>query len=191
MYLIVGLGNPGAKYDSTRHNMGFELIDYIVRENNYKLDKLKHKAMFTKVNMCGQEVILAKPQTYMNLSGESVYSIMNFYNIPVENLIVVYDDIDLNVGALRIRKFGSAGTHNGMRNIILHLKSDKFPRLRLGIGKPENMPLENYVLSRFQSSEVKDVEDSIIRCAKAIEMILKDGIDNAMNFYNTKGKNGE
>lgn len=189
MFLFVGLGNPGAKYESTRHNIGFETIDYIARHENLKLsyDK-KHKADMLKTRLYGSEVILAKPQTYMNLSGESVSSIANYYDIPLEHIYIIYDDIDLDVGTLRIRKSGSAGTHNGMRNIVLQLGSDKFPRLRLGIGKDPRIPLEKYVLCAFQKNEIADIEAAIIKCSEALKAIITDGLDYAMNHYNEKSK---
>lgn len=186
MLLLVGLGNPGDKYDSTRHNIGFETIDYIARHHDVKLnfDK-KHRAMLAKVRLYGREILIAKPQTYMNLSGESVSSIAKYYDIPHQNIHVIYDDIDLEVGSLRIRKFGSAGTHNGMRNIVLHLGSDQFPRFRLGIGKDPKIPLEKYVLCKFSKSEIPLIEDVIIRCHDAIVGMIKNDIDFAMNHYNS------
>jgi len=135
MYLIAGLGNPEKKYEATRHNIGFETVDLLCHKNGIALNKLKHKALFGEYNVGGQKVIVAKPQTYMNLSGESVVELMNWYKVPMENLIVCYDDIDLEFGRLRIRKNGSAGTHNGMRSIIYLLGRDDFPRVRGGIGR--------------------------------------------------------
>lgn len=186
MLLFVGLGNPGDKYDSTRHNIGFETMDYIARHNDIKMsfDK-KHKSLLAKARLYGRDVLLAKPQTYMNLSGEAVSSIVKYYGIAPENVYIIYDDIDLEVGSLRIRKFGSAGTHNGMRNIVLHLGSDQFPRLRLGIGKDPKIPLEKYVLCKFSKSEIPLIEDAIIRCNDAIKGIITHDIDFAMNHYNS------
>ena len=134
MYVIAGLGNPGKKYENTRHNMGFITIDQLAEKHNIKVDKLKFKALVGEGRIAGQKVMLVKPQTYMNLSGESIREVMNFYKLEPENLIVIYDDIDIEAGTLRIRKFGSAGTHNGMKSVVYQLQSDRFPRIRLGIG---------------------------------------------------------
>ena len=134
MYVIVGLGNPGKKYENTRHNMGFMAIDLLADKFGIKVDKIKHKALIGEGRIANQKVLLAKPQTYMNLSGESVREILSYYKVDVENLIVIYDDIDIPTGTIRIRKFGSAGTHNGMRSVVYQLKSDRFPRIRVGIG---------------------------------------------------------
>ena len=129
MYVIAGLGNPGKKYENTRHNMGFITIDQLAEKHNIKTDKLKFKALVGEGRIAGQKVLLVKPQTYMNLSGESIREVMNFYKLEPENLIVIYDDIDIEAGTLRIRKFGSAGTHNGMKSVVYQLQSDRFPRI--------------------------------------------------------------
>ncbi len=186
MYIIVGLGNPGKKYESTRHNIGFEVLDYMAREFDLPIIKPKFKALISEGRIAGEKVILVKPQTYMNLSGESVMSIVNYYDVPLENLIVVYDDIDTELGKIRIRKKGSAGTHNGMRNIIYLLGKDNFPRVRVGIGKPTNRALVDYVLERFTRDEIPYMEDAVINASKSIVSILKDDIDKAMNDFNKK-----
>lgn len=186
MYIIVGLGNPGKNYANTKHNIGFELIDYIAREKKVKVDKLKHKALLGEFIYSKEKVILVKPQTYMNLSGDAVLSILNFYKIPIENLMVVYDDVDIPLGNIRIRKSGSSGTHNGMRDIIFKLKDDGFPRMRIGIGKPEKMELKNYVLSGYTKDEVPIMETAVVNAYNAVLSFIESGIDKAMNDYNTK-----
>ncbi|MCC5911231.1 MAG: aminoacyl-tRNA hydrolase [Clostridiaceae bacterium] len=184
MFVIVGLGNPGKKFDETRHNVGFETIDLLAQRNNIKVNKLKHKALYGEGFWGGEKVLLVKPQTFMNLSGESVRDIMTFYKVEMENLIVIYDDIDIDVGTLRIRQKGSAGSHNGMRSIIYQLQSDLFPRIRIGVGRPEFGDLANYVLGRFPKEEVATMQEVVERAAKATESIVKDGVDKAMNLYN-------
>lgn len=185
MYLIVGLGNPGDKYRYTKHNVGFMVLDYFASEHNISISRTKHKALLGE-GMIGQEkVVLAKPQTYMNLSGESVLELMNWYKADVSKLIVVYDDVDLAVGRIRIRPEGSSGTHNGMKSIIYLLNTDKFPRIRIGIGKqPEYMDLGDYVLGRFTDEEIPLMEEAVKRSAQAIEEIVKKDINSAMNKYN-------
>ena len=154
MYIIVGLGNPGDKYEKTRHNVGFNVIDLLAKEYSIDVSKLKHKALIGEGRVGTEKVILVKPMTYMNLSGESVVDICNYYNVDLENVIVIYDDIDLDVGKIRIRKKGSGGTHNGMRSIIKCLGSNEFPRVRVGISKPKNgQDLADFVLSRFAKED--------------------------------------
>lgn len=187
MYIIVGLGNPGKKYDITRHNIGFEVVDELGRQNNIKITKTKFKSLIGEGQIHGEKVLIMKPQTYMNLSGEAVMKAMNFYNVPVENLIVVYDDIDIDTGKLRIRKKGSGGSHNGMRNIIYLLKQDTFPRVRVGVGRPHpNQPLADYVLERFSKSEQEVLIPVIKDAVSAIETMIKEDVDLAMNRYNIK-----
>ena len=185
MYLIVGLGNPGDKYRYTKHNVGFMVLDYFASAHNISISRIKHKALLGE-GLIGQEkVVLAKPQTYMNLSGESVQELMNWYKADISRLIVVYDDIDLAVGRIRIRPEGSSGTHNGMKSIIYMLNTDKFPRVRVGIGKqPEHMDLGDYVLSRFSDEEIPLMEEAVKRSALAIEEIIKKDLNSAMNKYN-------
>lgn len=185
MKLIVGLGNPGAKYAGTRHNAGFSVIDKLAERHNIKVDTCKHKALIGKGVINGEKVILAMPQTFMNLSGESVRAIMDFYKLTVDDLIVVYDDIDLDVGKIRIREKGSAGGHNGMKNIILHSGSQDFVRVRVGVGKkPEHMDLADHVLSRFSREDLPFMRESCGKACDALEVILSDGAVAAMNRYN-------
>ena len=186
MYVIAGLGNPGKKYENTRHNMGFITIDQLAEKHNIKVDKLKFKALVGEGRIAGQKVMLVKPQTYMNLSGESIREVMNFYKLEPENLIVIYDDIDIEAGTLRIRKFGSAGTHNGMKSVVYQLQSDRFPRIRLGIGSQKKGDLVNFVIGGFSKEEVPVLEDAVNHAVLATECIIEDGIDKAMNQYNTK-----
>lgn len=187
MYVVVGLGNPGKKYDVTRHNIGFEVVDELARQNSIKITKTKFKAVVGEGQIHGEKVIIVKPQTYMNLSGECVMKILDFYDLSLDNLIVVYDDIDVDTGKLRIRKKGSGGSHNGMRNIIYLLKKDAFPRVRVGVGRPTNgQNLADYVLSRFPKSEQKLIIPVVEDAVSAIETIIKDDADLAMNRYNIK-----
>lgn len=186
MYVIAGLGNPGSQYEMTRHNIGFEALDYIADKYSIKVKKIKHKAVIGEGTICGEKVLLVKPQTFMNNSGESIGEIASFYKVPPENIIIIYDDVALEVAKIRIRKGGSAGGHNGMKSIIYHLNSDQFPRIRIGVGSPTHADydLADYVLGRFDKSEIKPLEEAIIKTADALELIIKDNIDKAMNKYN-------
>ncbi len=184
MYIIVGLGNPGKKYENTRHNIGFITVDYIADELGIKINKSKNKALVGEGSVSGQKVLLVKPQTYMNLSGEAVREIVSYYKIDLSNLIVIYDDIDIEKGAVRIRAKGSAGTHNGMRSVIYQLQDDNFPRVRIGIGKSDDIPLVNYVVGGFTKDEVNVMEDAVVRAAKGTLSIIEDGIELAMSRYN-------
>jgi PTH1 family peptidyl-tRNA hydrolase len=185
MKIVVGLGNPGMKYAGTRHNVGFSVILELGDRYGIKVDTKKHKALIGKGIVDGEKIILAMPQTYMNLSGESVREIVDFYKCSPEDLIVVYDDIDLDVGKLRVRQKGSAGGHNGMKNIVQHLGSTTFDRVRVGVGKkPDNMDLADYVLSRFGKGEIDDIRESCMRAAEAVDTIIKDGAVAAMNKFN-------
>ncbi len=188
MYIIVGLGNPGRDYQNTRHNIGFDVIDALAGKNHIVMGEKKHKAVIGKGFAAGQKVVLAKPQTYMNLSGECVRDIINFYKIDEKKeLIVVSDDISLNAGQIRIRKRGSSGGHNGLKNIILHLGHDEFQRVKIGVGeKPQGADLADYVLGHFRKEERDVMDESVKRAAEAIEMMLADGPDAAMNRYNQK-----
>ena len=188
MYVICGLGNPGKKYANTRHNMGFITIDQLAEKHDIKVDKVKFKALVGEGRIAGQKVLLVKPQTYMNLSGESVQEVMHFYKLDPEELIVIYDDLDLEVGALRLRKFGSAGTHNGMRSVVHHLNSDRFPRIRLGIGANGKRDIIDHVIGGFTKDEVPVLEEAVTKAVSAIECMLGEGIDRAMSQYNTKKK---
>lgn len=187
MKLIVGLGNPTDKYEGTRHNVGFEVIDRIADEYGIGLDTIKHKGMYGKGKLDGQTVILLKPMTYMNLSGESISAVAAYYKIEPCDIIVIYDDINLDVGRLRVRGKGSAGGHNGIKNMIAHLHTEEFPRVRVGIGmKPPRMDLADYVLSRFSKEEQERMDEGYDRAVKAVAMLVKDELEQAMNEYNGK-----
>ena len=188
MYIIVGLGNPKKEYDNTRHNIGFDVIDALAEDNRIGMTEKKHKAIIGKGIVGGQKVILVKPQTYMNLSGESVRELIDYYKVDeTEELIVISDDISLDVGQLRIRKKGSAGGHNGLKNIIMHLGHDTFQRVKMGVGeKPKHFDLADYVLGHFSKEERIVMNDSIKDACKAIEMMINDDVDGAMNIYNKK-----
>ncbi len=188
MYIIAGLGNPGKKYEYTKHNVGFLAIDILAEKLCIKVNKLKHKALTGEGFINGEKVLLVKPQTYMNLSGESLREVMSFYKEDMSHLIVIYDDIDIGIGSLRIRKKGSAGTHNGMRSIIYQLNSEDFPRIRVGIGSENRGDLVDYVISGFKGEDVKIIENSIVRAADAAYCIVEKGIDIAMGEYNKKVK---
>jgi len=187
MYVIIGLGNPGTRYEKTRHNVGFDAIDLLSKKHNIGMTKIKHKAVIGDGTIEGCRVLLVKPQTFMNLSGESVREIIEWYKIPTRNIIILYDDIDLPVGKLRIRPNGSSGTHNGMRSVIYQIQSEDFPRIRIGVDKPpQGWDLADFVLSKFLSDERKIVDDVIENATRAVEVILKSGVDNAMNRFNSK-----
>lgn len=186
MYFIVGLGNPGLQYENTRHNAGFLTIDYLAKKHNIDVRKSKFKSLYGQGMIEGQKVMLIKPQTYMNNSGEAVREIRNFYKFDIDKLIVIYDDIDIDFGTIRLRKKGSAGSHNGMKSIIYQIQDDKFPRIKISIGKkPEYMDLANFVLSGFTQEEVKVIEDEIRLASKSIETILAYDLDKAMNDFNS------
>lgn len=191
MYIIVGLGNPGRKYENTRHNMGFIAVDLLAEKYGIKIDKIKFKALVGEGRIAGQKVLLVKPQTFMNLSGQSVVEVMNFYKEEIENLIVIYDDIDIPTGSIRLRKKGSAGTHNGMRNIVYLLGEDGFPRIRVGIGSEKKVDLVSYVIGGVSKGEKELLEDSLTRAADAAACIVEKGIDKAMNEYNVRQKKEE
>lgn len=185
MFIVVGLGNPGAKYANNRHNIGFMVVDYLSRVHKFNMNKIKHKALIGECHIGVEKVIFVKPQTYMNLSGASVLDIVEFYKIPMDRLIVIYDDIDLDTGVIRIRYKGSSGTHNGMKSIIYLLEREDFPRVRIGIGKPpEYMDLADYVTGNFLKEEIPLMEDAVIKAGASVEEIIKNGIDIAMNKYN-------
>ena len=185
MYIIVGLGNPGKKYEHTRHNAGFDVLDILAEEYDIKIDKIKHKALIGEGRIGSEKVVLVKPQTYMNLSGESVQSVFQFYKVDMDHLILVYDDIDLDIGKLRIRKKGSAGSHNGMKSIIKCLGAQDFPRIRVGVSKPEpNRDLADFVLSRVPKDQSDDMRSGLEKAVKTVEEIIRTDIDMAMNKYN-------
>ncbi len=188
MYIIVGLGNPGKQYAHTRHNVGFDTIDILADKYNISVDIKKHKALCGKGMIGGQKVVLAKPQTFMNLSGESVRELVDFYKIdPEEELIVIYDDISLEPGQLRVRPKGSAGGHNGIKNIIAHLGTQVFKRVKVGVGeKPKGYDLADYVLGHFSKEDRMLMEDAFGRAAEAAVCMMNDSMEHAMNQYNKK-----
>lgn len=188
MFLIVGLGNPSAKYEKTRHNVGFDVIDALADKYNIEVKEKKSKALCGSGYMEGQKVILVKPQTFMNLSGESVAPLMNFYKLdPAEELIVVCDDINLEPGYIRIRKKGSAGGHNGLKDIIAKTGSDQFSRVKVGVGKkPADWDLADFVLSRFSKEERAELEGAIVDTMDALVHMVLDETEEAMNLYNGK-----
>ena len=187
MYIIIGLGNPTREYQGTRHNIGFDVITRIAEDNNIALDFKKHKALCGKGYIEGKKVILAKPQTYMNLSGESVRDLVDFYKVTQQEIIIIYDDISLEVGQLRLRGSGSAGGHNGIKSILSHLGTQEFPRIKVGVGdKPKGWDLADYVLSRFTEDEKQTMQDAIKKSSEAVKTILADGLESAMNIYNRK-----
>ena len=185
MYLIVGLGNPENEYSNTRHNMGFDTINEIAKRNNIIISKTKFKGLYEIGIIQGSKVILLKPQTYMNLSGESVREIVDFYNISLEEIIVIYDDIDVEKGNIKIRKKGGPGSHNGMKSIIENLNSTEFGRVRVGIGQPEfKNDMVNYVIGKVPKEEIEILVQGTKKAAEAVEEIIKHGIDSAMNKFN-------
>lgn len=188
MYLIVGLGNPGRQYDATRHNMGFDTIDELVERNRVLQSGVKFNAMYGKGIIGGEKAILMKPLSFMNLSGGPVREMVNYFKIdPETEMIVIYDDIDLEPGQIRIRKQGSAGGHNGIKDIIRQLGTQKFLRVKIGVGaKPKGWDLADHVLSRFADSDRKLVDEAIQRAGDAVEKIISQGADAAMNEYNRK-----
>lgn len=185
MKIIAGLGNPTKQYEGTRHNVGFSVIYRLADKYNIKMNIARHKALIGTGVIAGEKVMLVMPQTYMNLSGEAVGEIMRYYKAEPSDLIITYDDIDLDVGKLRIRAKGSAGGHNGMKSIIAHVGSEEFDRVRVGIGhKPPEFDLADYVLSRFGKDELPLIRDAVDNAADAVEVIIRSGIEAAMNKYN-------
>lgn len=185
MYLIVGLGNPEPEYSKTRHNMGFDVINKLSKKFNIEVQKEKYNSLYGTGIIEDEKVILLKPQTYMNLSGEAVKPFMDFYKVKPENIIVIYDDIDIETGTIKIRKKGGAGTHNGMKSVVHELNTEEFPRIRVGTGSKEKIfNLINYVITRVDDDEYVKLENGIVKAAQAVEEILKIGIDNTMNKLN-------
>lgn len=183
MFLIVGLGNPGKEYEDTRHNIGFKVIDNIAKEYNIQINRQKFKGIYGDGFIDGEKVILLKPTTYMNLSGESVRELVDFYNIDSDDILVIYDDISLEIGTLRIREKGSAGGHNGIKSIIAHLGSDVFSRIKVGVGQPDG-DLIKYVLGKFTKEDVAVLSESIDAATKATREIIKSDVKTAMNQFN-------
>ncbi len=188
MYVVVGLGNPGKDYANTRHNIGFETIDLLGKRNDIDINKIKFKSVYGEGTIGRKKVILVKPQTYMNNSGIALREIVQFYKLPIENIIVIVDDIDIDFASIRIRPKGSAGSHNGLKSIVYHLKDDKFPRVKVGIGKKqhERQDLADFVLSRFSKDEILDIDMALLTAAEAVEYIIEYDIDKAMNKFNSK-----
>jgi PTH1 family peptidyl-tRNA hydrolase len=194
MMLIVGLGNPGIKYKNTRHNVGFMAVDYLAETSGVRFNKSDFKSHWGKGNILGREVILVKPQTFMNLSGKAVKVLADFFHIEPKGILVIYDDIDLELGAIRIRLGGGSGGHRGMQSIIEYLGANNFPRIRLGIGRPKNEAeglmlnaegdVADYVLSPFNSEEKDMLKQMLDRAKEAVDVLLKDGIEKAMNRFN-------
>ena len=188
MFVIAGLGNPKREYDNTRHNIGFDVVDMLAKRHNISITENKHKALVGKGYINGQKVILVKPLTFMNLSGESIREVTDYYKVDAEEeLVVISDDISLEPGYLRIRKKGSAGGHNGIKNIIAHLGTEEFARVRIGVGeKPAGWDLADYVLGRFQAEEEPLMREALADAAKACEMFIMDDLSAAMNLFNRK-----
>lgn len=185
-FLVVGLGNPGSKYANTRHNIGFMVIDTITANLSCGKAKLKHKSEIFEGNVKGAKVLFIKPQTFMNNSGEAVLEIANFYKIAPQNIIVISDDVSLDVGVLRIRRKGSHGGHNGLKSIINLVGSEDIPRIKVGVGKKPHpdYDLADFVLGRFSKEDTPKMQEAIKKCSDAIECIITDGVDKAMNMYN-------
>lgn len=187
MKVVVGLGNPGREFKNTRHNIGFEVIDELAKRYNEELTKIKFKSLYTEARIGGQKILLMKPTTYMNNSGEALREVMDFYKLDPEDIFVIYDDIDLPTGQIRIRKKGSSGSHNGLRSIVKHLGSENFPRLRIGIGRGDHrMALKDYVLGKFTEDELVEITPAIRTSCDAIETIVREDLDAGMNKYNVK-----
>lgn len=184
MFLIVGLGNPGKEYEHTRHNVGFDIIELIGDKYNIDVNRKKFKGIYGDGRIAGERVLLLKPTTYMNLSGESIKEVLNFYKIPNDNIIVLYDDISIEVGRLRIRQKGSAGGHNGIKSIIAHLGSDVFPRVKIGVGQPPGENLVSHVLGKFSKDEREKLEDVFEATSRSVEAIIERGVAEAMNKFN-------
>ncbi|GAA0745292.1 aminoacyl-tRNA hydrolase [Clostridium oceanicum] len=184
MYLIVGLGNIGSKYDKTRHNIGFDTIDAIAEKYNINVDREKFKGVYGQGVINGEKILLLKPSTYMNLSGESIIKAANFYKIDKKNIIVIYDDMSLDIGKLRIRGKGSSGGHNGIKSIIQNLGTDTFPRVKVGIGNP-SIDVVSYVLGKFSKEERNTIDKVLQVAGDAAINIAKEGIDKSMNKFNS------
>lgn len=185
MYLIIGLGNPEEEYSKTRHNMGFDTINKIASKFNISLNKKKFDAIYGDAIINGEKIILVKPQTYMNLSGISVKQFINFYKVSMDEIVVIYDDMDIDKGIIKIRKKGGPGNHNGMKSIEKEIATQNFARIRIGIGTPKYKDDKvNYVIGNVSEEEYKILEQGIQNAASAVEDILKNGIDHAMNTYN-------
>lgn len=186
MKLIVGLGNPGKEYEKTRHNAGFMVMDLIAQDLHVDINQNKCKGLYAKTNVRGQQVILLKPQTYMNLSGESVREVMDYFKIEKQDLLVIYDDLDLPTGKIRLRQKGSAGGQNGMKNIMQHLGNQEFNRIRVGIGKDERIPTVDYVLGKVRKEELQEFEEALVDAKNAAIHSISNTFDVTMNEFNKK-----
>lgn len=185
MFVVIGLGNPGKDYKDTRHNVGFKTIDLLSERNNIKVNKIKFRSVYGEGFIGGKKVILLKPQTYMNNSGLAVQEVYNFYKLPIENIIVVVDDIDVKFGTIKLRKNGSGGSHNGLKSIISQINNRNFPRVKIGIGR--NKPgeiLTSFVLGKFPKAKRETIEAAIMEAAESIETIITEDINRAMNDFN-------
>lgn len=185
-WILVGLGNPGKQYESTRHNMGWLALDSLMEKENFKLSKLRFKAWTGILEKNGNKILVMKPQTYMNLSGESVGEAARFYKIPADHVLVISDDVSLPAGKLRIRGGGSAGGHNGLKNIIQHLGTDRFPRIKVGVGSPRpgEQDMVDWVMGKPMGEDRTAVEDALDRAGEAAKTLITEGIDRAMNRFN-------
>lgn len=185
-WLVVGLGNPGSKYENTRHNMGFLAVDLLAEQEKFKFNKLRFKAWTATAELGGEKVLVMKPQTYMNLSGESVGEAARFYKIPPEHVLVISDDIALPTGKLRIRASGSAGGHNGLKNIIQHLGTDQFPRIKVGVGSPQQAGYEvvDWVIGKPMGDDQKVLMQTLEKAAKAVSAVIAQGPEKAMSKFN-------
>lgn len=185
MYLIVGLGNPGKKYEDTRHNVGFKAIDILAKKNNIDITKLKFNGAYGEGKIGNEKVILLKPLTYMNNSGQSVIELKNYFKIDTNKIVVIVDDIDIEPYTVRVKAKGSGGTHNGMKSIINHIQDMNFPRIKIGVGKSNGeMDLANFVLSKFPKKDQEKIEESLLTAVEATEEIVINGVDKAMNKFN-------
>lgn len=187
MFVVVGLGNPGKDYANTRHNVGFDTIDLLGERNNITINKIKFKSVYGEGTINGEKVILVKPQTYMNNSGETVRDIYNFFKAPIGNIIVIVDDIDIEFSTVRVKSKGSAGSHNGLKSIINLMGNQNFPRVKIGIGtKKPKQDLASFVLSKFSKEERVLIEESMVTAAESVETIINYDVDKAMNEFNSK-----
>ena len=192
MKAIIGLGNPGMKYAGTRHNIGFDAVTAIADKYNLSINNKKFKGVYADGHIAGEKVLLVQPQTYMNLSGECVREVADFYKLNPDEIIIICDDINLDVGRLRIRKKGSSGGHNGLKNIIAHLGTEEFPRIRVGVGeKTEGWDLADYVLARFDKDSEPVIREALANVVGAVETWISEGIDAAMNRFNVSAKKKE
>ena len=184
-HIVAGLGNPGAKYAQTRHNAGFMALDYIEEKYNFKTNRVKFKSLVGEANFAGKRVLFMRPQTFMNLSGEAIREAADFYKVPSDNIIIIYDDVSFDPGTMRIKRKGSAGGHNGIKNIILQLDTDVFPRIKLGVGiKPKDYDMVDWVLGKLPPDTHKDFFSTLEKTPEALELIISGNLDKAMNQFN-------